>query len=99
MEVGAAQIAEGADLFGELLHPVFAEETMPCVVGLHDALRRMGLGDRHQGDLFGIAPSAPGGAGEALVDGGEICSDAHWASPHFSRWTEACSSSFGSAPG
>ena len=55
------QIGERSRFPGKFLHAVFAEQAQAGGVGFANALRRMRLADRHQGDFFWTASCAARG--------------------------------------
>src|SRR3990170_2554275 len=59
---------EGADLSFRLLDVIFPEDGEPGLEGLSDALRRLGLSDRHQTDLLPFSPGSPRGLRDPVPD-------------------------------
>ena len=68
--VGPA-VAQGGPLGLRLLHPVFTETALARRNQRGNRLGRVGLADRHEGDVGGCAPGQPGGLRNPVGDPGQ----------------------------
>src|SRR5215469_4160880 len=72
-----AQPSEARLFGGKLLHPILSKQTNAGIVGLCNAFRREVFANRHERDLFGVAPCPMGSGGDLIPQPRDPIGDTH----------------------